>query len=250
MLFGGSRGLNSFYPERIQQNPYVPPVVLTDLKIFNKSAEVGTPDSPLTKAITETQALTLSYTQSMVTFEFAALNFVVPQKNRYAYKLEGFDRTWNEVGTQRTATYTNLPHRTYTLRVRGSNNDGAWNDEGVSLTVRVTPPFWEAWWFFALVGLALVVISIALHRLRIRHHIRTQTELQERIAEAVADIKTLRGLLPICAWCRKVRDDSGYWSRLDEYVSEHTHAEFSHGICPECREKRFRGVPPSVPSVR
>jgi two-component system sensor histidine kinase ChiS len=239
MFFGGSRGLNSFYPARIRRNPYVPPVVLTDLKLFNRSAEIGAPGSPLEKAITESSRLTLSYRHSMVTFEFAALNFIVPQKNRYAYMLEGFDRNWNEAGTQRRATYTNLPAGTFTLRVRGSNNDGVWNDEGVSLKIRVTPPFWRTTWFFACVGFAIAGTVFGFHRFRLRQHVGRERELRARITEAVADIKTLRGLLPICAWCRKVRDDSGYWSRLDEYVSEHTDAEFSHGICPECREKRY-----------
>jgi ligand-binding sensor domain-containing protein len=240
MFFGGSRGLNSFYPGRIQQNPYVPPVVLTDLKIFNKSAEIGAPGSPLTKAIARTKALTLSYKHTMVTFEFAALNFVFPRKNQYAYMIEGFDKDWNAVGTQRFATYTNLPHGKFTLRVRGSNNDGVWNDEGVSLKIRVTPPFWRTTWFLACAGFAITGAAFGFHRVRIRQHVGRERELGDRVAEALAQIKTLHGLIPICAWCRKVRDDKGYWSRVDEYVSEHTEAEFSHGICPECREKHYR----------
>jgi ligand-binding sensor domain-containing protein len=237
MFFGGQRGLNYFFPDRVQQNPHKPPVVLTDFRIFNRSVGIGIPGSPLTKAITETSELTLSYQHSVVTFEFAALNFVLPQKNQYAYKLEGFDATWNEVGGQRSATYTNLPHGTFTLRVRGSNNDGVWNDEGVSLRIHVTPPFWRTRWFLAAVALALVGAAAGTHRLRVRQHIRAERALQKRVTTALADIKTLRGLLPICAWCKKVRDDSGYWSRIEEYVSEHTQAEFSHGICPECRTK-------------
>jgi streptogramin lyase len=239
MFFGGSRGLNMFYPERIRRNPHVPPIVLTDLKIFNIPVEIGAPGSPLEKAITGSSRLALSYRHSMVTFEFAALNFVLPQKNQHAYMLEGFDRDWNVVGARRFATYTNLPHGEFTLRVRGSNNDGVWNDEGVSLKIRVTPPFWRADWFIALVGLSLLSAGFGLYRRRISAHVIRQKELEMRIAEAVADIRTLHGLLPICAWCKKVRDDGGYWSRLEEYVSDHTHAEFSHGICPECRAKNF-----------
>jgi len=175
-----------------------------------------------------------------VTFEFAALNFVLPQKNQYKYKLEGFDRDWNEVGTQRTATYTNLPQGRYTFRVRGSNNDGVWNDDGVALKLVVTPPFWKTWWFLAALGLTLVASTVASYRLRVRQHVLAERELQARVTAALGDIKTLRGLLPICAWCKKVRDDSGYWNQLEEYVSDHTQAEFSHGICPECRETHLR----------
>jgi hypothetical protein len=85
--------------------------------------------------------------------------------------------------------------------------------------------------------LVLVGAAAGAYRLRVRQHIRAERALQERVTAALADVKTLRGLLPICAWCKKVRDDSGYWSRIEEYVSEHTEAEFSHGICPECRTK-------------
>jgi hypothetical protein len=168
---------------------------------------------------------------------------VIPEKNRYAYKLEGFDTLWNEVGAQRSATYTNLPPGTFTLRVRASNNDGVWNNEGVSLRIHVTPPFWRTRWFLGLLTLALIGGAAFAYRRRVRHHIRAERELQERVAVALADIKTLRGLLPICAWCKKVRDDGGYWNQLEEYVRKHTQAEFSHGICPECLTKRFdRGI--------
>ncbi len=242
IFFGGPGGLTSFDPQQIRKNEQAPPVVLTDLRLFNRSVGVGTPGSPLTKAITETPELTLSYKDSMVTFEFAALNLVVPQKNQYAYKLEGFDRDWNEVGTRHSATYTNLPDGTFTLRVRGSNNDGVWSDAGVSLVVHVTPPFWREPWFVAAVVLMLVGAALSAHRLRVRRHVRIERELQARVATALADVKTLRGLLPICAWCKNVRDDRGYWSRIEEYVSEHTQAEFSHGICPECRSKMRDGL--------
>jgi ligand-binding sensor domain-containing protein len=234
LLFGGAGGVSAFDPADIRRNPDAPPVVLTDLRVFNQSVPIGPPGSPLSQAITRTSELTLSHRHAMVTFEFAALNFVLPQKNRYAYKLEGFDREWNEVGAQRTATYTNLPHGRFTLRVRASNNDGVWNHEGASLQLRVTPPFWKAGWFLALLLLTLVSVAIGLHRLRLHRHVLAQRALEARVAEALTQIKTLRGLLPICAWCKKVRDDTGYWNRIEEYVSKRTEAEFSHGICPQC----------------
>jgi hypothetical protein len=136
----------------------------------------------------------------------------------------------------------NLPGGTYTFRVRASNNDDVWNEQGVSLKLRVTPPFWRTSWFLAAVGLALVGGSVGAYGLRVRRHIRAERELQRRVIAALAQVKTLSGLLPLCAWCRKVRDDNGYWNQIEEYVSEHTRAEFSHGICPECREKRFHGA--------
>ncbi len=239
LYFGGSQGLSSFDPGQVEQNTRVPPVVLTDLKIFNRRAVVGALGSPLEKTITETSTLQLSYRHNMVTFEFAALNFVIPEKNRYAYKLEGFDSLWNEVGAQRSATYTNLPPGTFTLRVRASNNDGFWNNDGVALRIRVTPPFWRMTWFLTLLTLTLVACAGLAYGLRLRQHRLVERELQERVTAALADVKTLRGLLPICAWCKKIRDDHGYWSQLEVYVSRHTQAEFSHGICPDCLAKSF-----------
>ena len=189
MFFGGERGLSFFLPEVVRQNPMVPPVVLTDLRIFSKSVGIGTPGSPLKKAITETSELTLSYRQSVVTFEFAALNFILPEKNHYKYKLEGFDKDWNEVGTQRTATYTNLPQGRYTLRVRGSNNDGVWNDQGASLKIRVTPPFWWAWWFWTLMGLLLTAGLVSGFRLRVRAVEARRRELEATVRERTTDLE-------------------------------------------------------------
>ena len=111
---------------------------------------------------------------------------------------------------------------------------------GASLKLRQLPHFYQTVWFLAAVGLVLASVVAGMYRLRVRQHIRAERELQERVTVALADIKTLRGLLPICAWCKKVRDDGGYWNQLEEYVSDHTQAEFSHGICPECRETQYQ----------
>jgi ligand-binding sensor domain-containing protein len=241
LFFGGQRGLTYFRPGAIRRNPRVPPVVLTDLRIFNKPVPIDAPGSPLSRAVTEMPALTLSYRQSVVTFEFAALDFLAPQKNRYAYKLDGFDRGWNEVGTQRTAPYTNLPPGDFVLRVRASNNDGVWNEEGIALPIHITPPFWRTRWFSAAAAIFLLGAIGVAYRLRVRHHLRVAQELRARVEEATAQIKTLHGLLPMCSWCKKVRDDHGYWSQIEEYVRERTEADFSHGICPDCRARYFPG---------
>lgn len=183
MFFGGQRGLNFFRPADVFENPNVPPVVLTALRLFNRPVDVSTPGSPLRASITETSELTLSYQQSMVTFEFAALNFVLPQKNRYRYKLEGFDQEWNDVGSQRTATYTNLPQGRYRFRVQGSNNDGVWNAAGVSLPVRVRPPFWWTWWFWTL-GAALAATAVVLE---VRRRVAAGEERRRELESDVAD---------------------------------------------------------------
>jgi ligand-binding sensor domain-containing protein len=237
MFFGGQRGFNFFFPKSVQTNPHVPPVVLTNLQLFNQPVPVGKPGSPLaTTTITEAEALTLSYRDSVVTFEFAALDFVMPSKNQYKYKLEGFDAAWNEVGGRRLATYTNLPPGSYTFRVLGSNNDGVWNEEGARLSIRVVPPFWRTWLFQSMVAVGLLGAAFAAHRWRVRQHLFAEAALRARVQEALAEIRTLTGLLPMCAWCKRIRDDDGRWSQFEVYVKDRTQAEFTHGICPDCSE--------------
>jgi methyl-accepting chemotaxis protein/ligand-binding sensor domain-containing protein len=163
MLFGGNNGFNVIRPSLIVRNDRKPPVVITGFQLFNKPVVIGARGSPLQTSITESRTLTLDHTQSVFTFEFAALDYTAPAKNRYAYKLEGFDKDWNDVGHVRTAVYTNLPPRSYIFRVKASNNDGVWNEAGVSLPVVILPPYWKTWWFrlFMLVagGSALVWIA-------------------------------------------------------------------------------------------
>ncbi len=149
MFFGGLNGFNAFYPEQVKDNPHIPPIVITDFRIFDKSVKLDT-------AISETKEIKLSYKDNFFGFEFAALDYTNPQKNQYAYKLEGFDKDWIYSGTRRYATYTSLDGGTYTFRVKGSNNDGVWNEEGASLKIIITPPPWKTWWAYTLYVVALV----------------------------------------------------------------------------------------------
>ncbi len=151
ILFGGSQGFNVLEPERIAENTHVPPVALTGFQLFNRPVVAGAPGSPLASSITVARELVLRHDQSVFTIEFAALDFAAPDKNRYAYKLEGLDRDWNEVGTAHAASYTNLSPGRYVFRVRGSNNDGVWSERAASIAVTISPPFWATWWFRALV---------------------------------------------------------------------------------------------------
>lgn len=178
MYFGGNRGFVRFHPDSIRNNSFVPPVVLTGFKKFGR-------DVPLDTVIAERQSLLLSHDDNVVTFEFAALNYRSVEKNQYAFKLEGFDREWIHIGTQRSATYTNLPGGEYEFRVRASNNDGVWNDEGASIRVIVAPPFWETWWFRSLVVLALLVtVGGTIRRIEMRKLQRRIAQLeQERVLE-------------------------------------------------------------------
>ena len=156
MVFSSTKGVTAFYPERLSPSPYVPPVVLTEFRLFNKAVERG-PDSPLRKSIWATDSLTLTHAQSIFTLEFAGLSYAAPEKNRYRYRLEGLESEWNEVDSgRRQATYTSLPARGYVFRVQASSKDGVWNEKGVSLALTVLPPWWATWWFRTLMGLAFV----------------------------------------------------------------------------------------------
>ena len=168
LYFGTSRGLTRFQPEGFQTNTRVPPVVLTGLRLANRPVSAGRPGSPLSGPIEETTELVLSHDQADVTFTFAALNYILPQKNRYTHRLEGLDRDWSPVGPETTASYVRIPPGDYVFRVRACNNDGVWNMDGVRLRLRVTPPFWQTGWFAAAVAASLVGIGALLHASRLR----------------------------------------------------------------------------------
>ena len=196
MLFGGNNGITTFFPENIRDNPYVPPVVLTGFKIFNKPVPIG-PDSVLKKAIPYADSLTLSYRDNVFSFEFAALSYANSQKNRYRYKLENFESGWNEVGSkQRLATYTNLDPGKYFFRVQGSNSDGVWNKEWVSLPILITPPWWRTNWFRALFAVVVLTLLWAAYQLRVRQlAAQFNMRLEERIRERTRIARDLHDTL-------------------------------------------------------
>ena len=142
IIFGGINGLNIFYPDSIHDNPYLPAIYLTGLKILNKPVLIGD-KSPLKKSLLETSSIILNYRQNALTFEFTALNFSSSTKCRYKYFLKGFDKTWIDNEDRRSANYTNLPPGDYVFSVQASNNDGIWNTEGTSLKILIKPPFWQ-----------------------------------------------------------------------------------------------------------
>jgi len=159
IYFGGTEGFNVFNPDSIIENSLKSPVVITNLLIFNKPIGINTQNSPLKKIINLTDEITLSHNQSVFTLEYAALNYISTEKNKYAFILEGFEKDWNYVDTKRTATYTNLDPGEYIFRVKASNNDGVWNDEGASLKIKVLPPWWRSVWariiYIILIGASL-----------------------------------------------------------------------------------------------
>lgn len=189
LFFGGINGFITFYPDSLRYNDFVPPVYLTNLLIFNKQASITNEDRTVPKQISEAKTITLDYSQSVVTFEFAALNFNVPEKNQYAYKLEGFDKNWNYSGNKRTATYTNLDPATYVFLVKGSNNDGLWNTKGVAVTLIVRPPFWLTWWFKLASALAVIGLIAAFYNVRTYTIRKQKSDLEKQIHERTTQLE-------------------------------------------------------------
>jgi ligand-binding sensor domain-containing protein/signal transduction histidine kinase len=143
ILAGGSNGFNLISPDKYSVNQTIPEVVLTDFHISNEPVNVGSIKTPLSKQISETRKMTLSYKQSVLTFYFAVLDFTNPDKNKYAYWMENFDRDWTYCGNRNNATYTNLDPGAYRFHVKGANNDGVWNETGTTLEIIITPPWWK-----------------------------------------------------------------------------------------------------------
>jgi ligand-binding sensor domain-containing protein/signal transduction histidine kinase len=196
MFFGGSNGFNAFFPENVRDNPFVPPVLITSFKIFNKTVPIGA-HSVLKRAVPYIDSLTLSYRDNIFSFEFAALSYANSQKNRYRYKLEGLEPGWNEVGSkQRLATYTNLNPGRYVFRVQGSNGDGVWNTEGVSLPILITPPWWKTNWFRITGSAVLLVLLWTAYQLRVRHlHHEFDMTLEARVSERTRIARDLHDTL-------------------------------------------------------
>jgi signal transduction histidine kinase/DNA-binding response OmpR family regulator len=156
LIFGGINGVNIFNPAEIRKNFYVPPVVFTGLKIFNKPVEIG---QSINKSINVVEKIELNSKQNVFSIEFAALSFANSSKNEYAYMMEGFDTDWIYSGKVNSATYTNLNPGKYRFKVKASNSNKIWNPQEVSLEVIIHPPFWKTWWF-RLIGFGVIILFV------------------------------------------------------------------------------------------
>ena len=185
LFFGGVNGLSAFYPDKLPDNPTPPPVVLTEFELFNKPVKIGGKDSPLREPINVASSITLRHDQSVFRFQFAALDLTAPQKNQYAYKLEGFDRDWQYTdAARRFATYTHLDPGDYTFRVKASNNDGVWNGQGVALHIRILPPWWGTWLFRALCVAMFPALLWASYQFRV-HQLETKSKQLREVIETI-----------------------------------------------------------------
>ncbi|WP_029904851.1 hybrid sensor histidine kinase/response regulator transcription factor [Prevotella sp. 10(H)] len=159
LYFGGINGFNAFYPNEFRENNYVPPVYLVDIRLYNTDESESRKLLNLSEPVYLAKQISLPYDNNSIVLEFGALSYEEPNRNRYMYTLEGFDRDWVNSGNSNAASYTNLPPGEYTFRVRGANNDNKWNEQGTSLKITVLPPWWRsayAYTFYALCFLALL----------------------------------------------------------------------------------------------
>ncbi len=189
--FGAADGLTAFRPSSIEASTYVPPVVLTELEVDNRPMTIAA-GSALSQSMGEIAQHRLHTRDRVVAFEFAALSYRAPERNRYRYRLEGFDADWTEVDSgRRRVTYTNLPAGSYLFRVKGSNNDGFWNDEGAALRLEVLPFWWQTSWFRWGSVIAAALALFGGHRLRIA----VLREREERNRSVLESLKSRIALL-------------------------------------------------------
>ena len=180
--FGGINGLTVFHPSRVDDSPYLPQVVLTSLTQG---------DNPIVtnSSLATTQNVVLHWPENLLEFEFAALSYSQPNKNQYAYKLEGFDTGWHFIGTKRDGRYTNLPGGEYTLLLKASNSDGIWNETPVRINVTVVPPFWQTVWFRALLVLGVVLVVAGGVRLRTKTMQDRNRQLERLVRERTSALE-------------------------------------------------------------
>ncbi len=183
MFFGSTAGVVFFNPMEISSSDYSPPVLITDFQIFNQSVIIGK-DSPLKISITKTKQISLSYTQSVFSFQFAALDYNSPESIQYAYKMEGFDKEWIYCGSRRFVTYTNLDRGEYVFRVKATNSDGIWNEKGTQIAITINPPFWATWWAYSIYILMFISLLLFLRSVEIKRRIKNEEERLRREREA------------------------------------------------------------------
>ncbi|MFN0176368.1 MAG: helix-turn-helix domain-containing protein [Saprospiraceae bacterium] len=151
LLFGTTEGLVAFHPDRlIVKNTQAPPVYFTEILLFNKKFDIEKGELSLPASPIFAPNLVFSHEQNSLTFCFAALNYIHPERNRYAYRLEPLDADWSELGTRHEVSFSHLPPGRYTMRVKACNNEGIWNETGASIQFRITPPWWQTGWAYVL----------------------------------------------------------------------------------------------------
>ncbi|MBI2840597.1 MAG: histidine kinase [Acidobacteria bacterium] len=226
LWFPTNGGVAVIDAEGIETNRVPPPVFIEEVLIDQRRVE-------------STGTISISPDSRSFELHYTALSLLVPRRVRFRYFLEGFDREWVDAGARRAAYYTNIPPGRYRFKVVACNNDGVWNRTGAAFELSLPPHYYQTYWFYGLCALATALATGVAHRLRIRQVQARGRALAVKVDEALAHIRILRGMLPICASCKNIRDDKGYWNQIEMYIRDHSEAEFSHGICPDCMKKLY-----------
>lgn len=184
LFFGGTNGLTYFNPNDLRQNTFVPPIDITNIDVNN------TFFTNITDSVT---SITLAYNENNFSIDFTSLSYMRPEKNQFAYKLEGNDENWNYIGNQRRAVYTNIKQGNYTFRVIGANNDGIWNERGATLRIHVLPAPWKTWWAYLIYmlvcgGLFLYIRKLILLRIKERKEKERAEEINQLKLQLFTDI--------------------------------------------------------------
>jgi ligand-binding sensor domain-containing protein len=178
-------GLNWFWPNEIKDDTVSRKIVFTDFKLYNHSIGINEPDSitnyALSGHINQIKEIVLAHSLSFFSIEFSALEFMAPDKIQYAYKLNGFDKEWVQIGNQNFASYTNLDPGEYTLQVKSTNPDGFWGTQSATINIIINPPFWQTWWFISIAVLLVGGIVYSIHRYQL-----SQTIYVERLRNKIA----------------------------------------------------------------
>ncbi|MFC2086502.1 two-component regulator propeller domain-containing protein, partial [Bacteroidota bacterium] len=191
MFFGGINGFNIFSPDSIKKVKTLPEIVITDFKISNRTVNVehkSKTSFALEKTIDETKKITISHNQKILSFEFAALHYINPMKNKYAYKLDGFENDWKYIdANRRFVTYTNLDPGNYRLMVKATNNDGLWQEPAI-LEITITPPFWMTIWFYTIIAFLIFIMIRIYIKLRERNLKIKNISLEETVNQRTREI--------------------------------------------------------------
>ncbi len=207
LYFGGINGVVYFNPKKLAMNTKSPIVSLTNFKVFGSELKLDT-------NITYKKQIKLSYSQNIFSIDFVALDYSSPEKNQFAYKLEGFDNDWIYSGQRRFANYTNIDPGDYIFKVKASNNDGVWNEKGIELKISIAPPFYKTKWFYSL---CTILFFSLIYTFIKRREIQLKKEnklLESKVTERTKEIENINSIL--YKKNRDITDSINYAKRIQE----------------------------------
>ncbi len=193
IYFGGVNGFNVFHPDNIKDDDFISPIVITDFKIFNKTISLNNYSENGNTNIAFIDELTLPYDQNVFSFEFASLDFSNPAKNKFKYKMEGFDKNWITADKQNFASFTNLDPGSYVFKVMGTNGDGVWNPQTASINIKITPPWWLTWWAYVIYASLFIAALFTIRRYEMnRIKLKNDLKLKEFESEKLQEVDKIK----------------------------------------------------------